>query len=107
MPENVDIVREKTFDSVVAATTFTDDDRVAKQVNDAIFGLVAYVFSENPTKALSTVEALESGVIAVNRGLLSDPSVLFGDVRQLDLGCERGFTNTDELLEEKLIPLEG
>lgn len=65
------------------------------------------MFSENLTKALSAAEALESGMVAVNKGLLSDPSAPFGGVKQSGLGREGGFTGIDEFLEEKLISLEG
>lgn len=107
VPEDADIVREEIFGPVVAVTTFTDDDRAIEQANDTIFGLAAYVFSENLTKALSAAEALESGMVAVNKGSLSDPSAPFGGVKQSGLGREGGFTGIDEFLEEKLISLEG
>ena len=107
MPEDADIVREEIFGPVVAVTTFTDDGRAIEQANDTIFGLAAYVFSENLTKALGAAETLESGMVAVNKGSLSAPSAPFGGVKQSGLGREGGFTGIDEFLEEKLISLEG
>ena len=72
-----------------------------------MFGLAAYVFSENLTRALGAAEAIESGMVAVNKGGLSDASAPFGGVKQSGLGREGGFTGIDEFLEDKLISLEG
>ncbi|ALA66796.1 NAD-dependent succinate-semialdehyde dehydrogenase [Corynebacterium lactis] len=107
VPYDADIVRDEIFGPVVAVTTFSDDSEALERANDTIFGLAAYVFSENLTKALGAAEKIESGMVAVNKGSLSDPSAPFGGVKQSGLGREGGFTGIDEFLEEKLISLEN
>lgn len=104
---DADIVREEIFGPVVAVTSVSDDEEAIKHANDTQFGLAAYVFSENLTKALGAAEAIESGMVAVNKGGLSDPSAPFGGVKQSGLGREGGFSGIDEFLEEKFISLEN
>nr|WP_120491098.1 NAD-dependent succinate-semialdehyde dehydrogenase [Corynebacterium lactis] len=107
VPRDANIIRDEIFGPVVAVTTFSDDEEALKQANDTIFGLAAYVFSENLTKALDAAERIESGMVAVNKGSLSDPSAPFGGVKQSGLGREGGFSGIDEFVEEKLISLEN
>lgn len=106
VPLDAKLIQEEIFGPVVAVTTFDDDDQAIVQANDTIFGLAAYLFSENLSKALGAAEALESGMVAVNKGALSDPSAPFGGVKQSGLGREGGFTGIDEFVDEKLISLE-
>lgn len=107
VPFDADIVRDEIFGPVVAVTTVASDEEAIERANDTIFGLAAYVFGENLTRALGAAEAIESGMVAVNKGGLSDPSAPFGGVKQSGLGREGGFTGIDEFLEDKLISLEG
>ena len=106
-PLDADIVTEEIFGPVVAVTEVGSDEEAIERANDTIFGLAAYVFSENLTRALGAAEAIESGMVAVNKGGLSDASAPFGGVKQSGLGREGGFTGIDEFLEDKLISLEG
>lgn len=106
-PLDADIVTEEIFGPVVAITEVASDEEAIARANDTIFGLAAYVFSENLTRALGAAEAIEAGMVAVNKGGLSDPSAPFGGVKQSGLGREGGFTGIDEFLEEKLISLPG
>ncbi|WJY99134.1 Succinate-semialdehyde dehydrogenase [NADP(+)] GabD [Corynebacterium hansenii] len=106
-PLDADIVAEEIFGPVVAVTEVADDEEAIARANDTIFGLAAYVFSENLTRALGAAEAIEAGMVAVNKGGLSDASAPFGGVKQSGLGREGGFTGIDEFLEDKLISLEG
>lgn len=106
-PLEADIVAEEIFGPVVAVTEVSSDEEAIERANDTIFGLAAYVFSENLTRALGAAETIESGMVAVNKGGLSDASAPFGGVKQSGLGREGGFTGIDEFLEDKLISLEG
>lgn len=101
------IVSEEIFGPVVAVTTFADDEEAIRLANDTQFGLAAYVFSENLNRALTAAEKLEAGMVAVNKGTLSDPSAPFGGMKQSGIGREGGFSGIDEFLEEKLISLEA
>ncbi|WP_448851459.1 NAD-dependent succinate-semialdehyde dehydrogenase [Corynebacterium sp. 335C] len=106
VPADAKIIEEEIFGPVVAITTFTDRDAAIADANDTPFGLAAYLFSENLTSALDAAERLEAGMVAVNKGGLSDASAPFGGVKQSGIGREGGFTGIDEFLEQKLISLE-
>ncbi|WP_295623759.1 NAD-dependent succinate-semialdehyde dehydrogenase [uncultured Corynebacterium sp.] len=106
-PLEADLVTEEIFGPVVAVTEVSSDEEAIERANDTIFGLASYVFSENLTRALATAEAMESGMVAVNKGGLSDASAPFGGVKQSGIGREGGFSGIDEFLEDKMISLEG
>ena len=72
--------------------------------NDTIYGLMAYVFGEE-RQAMDVARRLEAGMIAVNRGVVSDPSAPFGGVKQSGLGREGSSEGILEFLEEKYIAL--
>ena len=73
--------------------------------NDTPFGLAAYLFSENLSRALSMAERIEAGMVAVNKGALSDPAAPFGGVKESGIGREGGFEGIHEYLEPKFISL--
>lgn len=105
IPAEAAIANSEIFGPVIAVTTFDTDEEAIKLANDTPFGLAAYVFSENLTRALSTAEAIESGMVAVNKGALSDPAAPFGGVKESGLGREGGFQGIEEFLETKFISL--
>jgi succinate-semialdehyde dehydrogenase/glutarate-semialdehyde dehydrogenase len=72
--------------------------------NDTIYGLMAYVFGEE-RQAMQIARRLEAGMVAVNRGVVSDPAAPFGGVKQSGLGREGGFDGIHEFLEEQYIAL--
>lgn len=96
---------EEIFGPVLAVQTFSTDEEALKIANDTKFGLAAYVFSENLTRALKLAEGVESGMVAVNKGALSDPAAPFGGVKESGLGREGGFEGIYEYLETKFISL--
>lgn len=83
-----DIVRTEIFGPVAAITTFDHDDEAVAAANASEYGLSAYVFGRDLSRALSVAGRLESGMVAVNRGLVSDPAAPFGGVKQSGLGRE-------------------
>jgi succinate-semialdehyde dehydrogenase/glutarate-semialdehyde dehydrogenase len=92
------------FGPVTAVVKFDDVDEAVRMANDTIYGLMAYVFGEE-RKAVAVARRLESGMVAVNRGVVSDPAAPFGGVKQSGLGREGGFDGILEFLEEKYIAL--
>jgi succinate-semialdehyde dehydrogenase/glutarate-semialdehyde dehydrogenase len=64
------------------------------------------VYSEDLKRALRMAEAIESGMVAINRGVISDPAAPFGGVKQSGLGREGGFDGIHEFLETKYIGVE-
>lgn len=105
IPVGADILSTEIFGPVLAVTTFDTDEEAIALANDTPFGLAAYLFSENLTHALSMAERIEAGMVAVNKGAISDPAAPFGGVKESGLGREGGFEGIHEFLEPKFISL--
>ena len=100
------ILNHEIFGPVAPVLTFDTDEEAIALANDTEFGLIAYVFSGDLKRALRTAEALEAGMIAINKGVVSDPAAPFGGVKQSGLGREGGFAGIHEFLETKYIGVE-
>jgi len=98
------ITRTEIFGPVTAVVRFTDVDDAVAMANDTEHGLMAYVFGEERT-AMAVARRLEAGMVAVNRGVVSDPAAPFGGVKQSGLGREGSSEGILEFLEEKYIAL--
>lgn len=107
VPDDAAIAREEIFGPVIAVQTFADEEDVVRRANDTHFGLASYLFSENLGRALNLAERLESGMVAVNKGSLSDPAAPFGGIKQSGIGREGGFEGIAEYLEPTFISLPG
>jgi len=92
------------FGPVTAVVKVDDVDEMVRMANDTIFGLIAYVFGEEG-EAFRTALRLEAGMVAVNRGVISDPAAPFGGTKQSGLGREGSSEGILEYLEEKYIAL--
>jgi succinate-semialdehyde dehydrogenase/glutarate-semialdehyde dehydrogenase len=92
------------FGPVTAVVRFDDVDEAVRMANDTIYGLMAYVFGEE-REAMAVARRLEAGMVAVNRGVVSDPAAPFGGVKQSGLGREGSAEGILEFLEEKYIAL--
>jgi succinate-semialdehyde dehydrogenase/glutarate-semialdehyde dehydrogenase len=100
------ILQHEVFGPVAPIITFDTDEEAIKLANDTPFGLISYVYSQDLTRAIRTAEALEAGMVAINRGMISDPAAPFGGVKQSGLGREGGFDGIHEYLETKFIGVE-
>ena len=98
-------MEEETFGPVLPIATFETQEEVITRANDTVFGLAAYVFTENITKGIQVCEALEFGIVGLNDGLPSAPQAPFGGFKQSGLGREGGHQGMDEYLEVKYISL--
>ncbi|MBN9607653.1 MAG: NAD-dependent succinate-semialdehyde dehydrogenase [Actinomycetales bacterium] len=98
------ITETEIFGPVTTVVRFDEVDEAVRMANDTEFGLMAYVFGEE-REAVAVARRLESGMVAVNRGVVSDPAAPFGGVKQSGLGREGGFDGIHEYLEEKYIAL--
>lgn len=96
---------EETFGPLAPVTTFKTEEEAIARANDSIFGLAAYVFTENISRGIRITEALEYGIIGLNDGLPSTPQVPFGGFKQSGLGREGGHYGIEEFLEVKYISL--
>ena len=101
-----DILRHEVFGPVAPIVTFDTDEEAIALANDTDFGLISYVFSGDLARAIRAAEAIESGMVAINRGVISDPAAPFGGVKQSGLGREGGFDGIHEFLETKYIGVE-
>jgi succinate-semialdehyde dehydrogenase/glutarate-semialdehyde dehydrogenase len=101
-----EILRHEVFGPVAPIVTFDTDEEAIALANDTDFGLISYVFSGDLARGIRTAEAIESGMVAINRGVISDPAAPFGGVKQSGLGREGGFDGIHEFLETKYIGVE-
>ncbi|CAN5276339.1 NAD-dependent succinate-semialdehyde dehydrogenase [soil metagenome] len=99
-----EINANEIFGPVTAVVKYDDVDDAVRMANDTIYGLMAYVFGEE-REAMAVARRLEAGMIAINRGVVSDPAAPFGGVKQSGLGREGSSEGILEYLEEKYIAL--
>jgi succinate-semialdehyde dehydrogenase / glutarate-semialdehyde dehydrogenase len=97
------ILREEIFGPVAPIVTFTSEEEAVRLANDTEYGLVAYVYTGDLARGLRVSEAIEAGMVGVNRGLVSDPAAPFGGVKQSGVGREGGHEGLLEYLESKYI----
>jgi succinate-semialdehyde dehydrogenase/glutarate-semialdehyde dehydrogenase len=100
------ILKQEIFGPVAPIVITTSDDEAITLANATEFGLIAYVYSSDLKRAIRTAEALESGMVAINKGVISDPAAPFGGFKQSGLGREGGFAGIEEFLETKYIGVE-
>ena len=105
VPRAARLSREEIFGPVAAITAFDTEDEGVAAANDTEFGLVSYLFTENLTRALRVSERLESGMVGLNTGLVSNPAAPFGGIKQSGLGREGGRVGIDEYLETKYVAI--
>ena len=100
------ILNNEVFGPVAPVVTFEGDSEAIELANATEYGLISYVYSSDLKRAIRTAEAIESGMVAINRGVVSDPAAPFGGVKQSGLGREGGFAGIYEFLETKYIGVE-
>jgi len=106
VPADADIVREEIFGPVAPIVTWADDAEVISLVNASEFGLAAYVFAGELQRALRLGEAIDAGMVGINRGLVSDPSAPFGGMKQSGLGREGGRAGLEEFQETQYLSVD-
>lgn len=97
------ILKEEVFGPVAPIVKFRDADDILTHCNSVEHGLVSYVFTRDVAKGLRFAEALETGMIGLNRGLVSDPAAPFGGVKASGLGREGGHDGILAFLETKYV----
>jgi succinate-semialdehyde dehydrogenase/glutarate-semialdehyde dehydrogenase len=100
-----DLVSTEIFGPVAAILTFEDEDDVVRRANDSEWGLVGYVFTRSLDRALRVSERLETGMVGLNTGLVSNPAAPFGGIKQSGLGREGGRVGIEEFLEYKYVAM--
>lgn len=106
VPLQARMVSEEIFGPVASVIPFDTEEEVIAAANDSEYGLAAYVFTENLRRGLRVSERVESGMVALNRGLVSDPAAPFGGVKQSGLGREGAHQGLLDFTETKYIALD-
>ena len=101
-----DILREEIFGPVLAIATFADEDEAVRLANDTDYGLVSYVFTRDLARGHRMIDRLETGMMGLNAGVVSNAAAPFGGVKQSGMGREGGLEGIHEYLSTKytLIP---
>lgn len=100
---NSELLHDEIFGPVAALVSFKTEDEVIALANDTEYGLVSYVYTQNLARGLRVSEQLDAGMVALNRGLVSDPAAPFGGTKQSGLGREGAHHGLLEFTEAKYI----
>ncbi|MDH3499834.1 MAG: aldehyde dehydrogenase family protein, partial [Acidimicrobiia bacterium] len=100
---NDPILDREIFGPIAPIVTFSSEDEAIALANDTIYGLAGYVYSGDLARAMRVSEAIEFGMVGLNRGLFSDPAAPFGGVKQSGIGREGSHEGMMEFLETKYI----
>ena len=99
VPADADLAREEIFGAGRPDLDVRTDAEAIRMANDTEYGLVAYLFTQRPLAGAHVSEALETGMVGVNQGIVSNPAAPFGGVKASGVGREGGFEGIDEYLE--------
>jgi succinate-semialdehyde dehydrogenase / glutarate-semialdehyde dehydrogenase len=100
------ILAEEIFGPVAPIVTFDDEAEAVRLANDTEYGLVSYVYTSDLARGLRVSEALDSGMVGLNRGLVSDPAAPFGGTKQSGIGREGGHDGMLDYLESKYVAVQ-
>ena len=105
VPDDARLLKEEIFGPVAPVTSFDDEDEALAKANDTEFGLVAYVYTTDLRRAFRVCEGLETGMVGLNQGMVSNAAAPFGGVKQSGFGREGGHEGIEEYLETKYVAL--
>jgi succinate-semialdehyde dehydrogenase/glutarate-semialdehyde dehydrogenase len=105
VPENARLLREEIFGPVAPIATFSCDTEALQAANRTEYGLVAYLYTRDLSRAFRVCEGLETGMVGLNQGVVSNPAAPFGGVKQSGFGREGGFEGIGEYLETKYVAM--
>ena len=103
VPDDARLLREEIFGPVAPIATFTTEEQALEAANRTEYGLVAYVYTRDLNRALRVCEGIETGMVGLNQGVVSNPAAPFGGVKQSGFGREGGFEGIGEYLETKYV----
>jgi succinate-semialdehyde dehydrogenase / glutarate-semialdehyde dehydrogenase len=103
VPDDAQLLKEEIFGPVAPVKGFVDEDEAVAAANDTEFGLVAYLYTNDIKRALRVVERLETGMVGLNQGMVSNPAAPFGGIKQSGFGREGGPEGIEEYLETKYV----
>lgn len=105
VPEHADLCSTEIFGPVAAIMEFDTEEEAIRMANDTPYGLVSFAYTQDLGRTFRVSEALEAGMVGLNRGVVSNAAAAFGGVKESGLGREGGFAGIDEFLETKYIGL--
>jgi succinate-semialdehyde dehydrogenase/glutarate-semialdehyde dehydrogenase len=105
VPSDARAFSEEIFGPVAPIATFSSEEEALHAANRTEYGLVAYVYTRDIARAFRVCEGIESGMIGLNQGVVSNPAAPFGGVKQSGFGREGGFEGISEYLETKYVAL--
>jgi succinate-semialdehyde dehydrogenase/glutarate-semialdehyde dehydrogenase len=105
VPEGARVLKEEIFGPVAPVAAFDSEEAAVAAANDTEFGLVAYVYTRDLKRAFRVVEGLETGMVGLNQGMVSNPAAPFGGVKQSGFGREGGAEGIAEYLEIKYVAM--
>jgi succinate-semialdehyde dehydrogenase/glutarate-semialdehyde dehydrogenase len=105
VPTEARVFDEEIFGPVAPVTGFSDEQEAIQAANDTEYGLVAYVYTSSLKRALRVCEGLETGMVGLNQGIVSNASAPFGGVKQSGFGREGGKEGIAEYLETKYVAM--
>jgi succinate-semialdehyde dehydrogenase/glutarate-semialdehyde dehydrogenase len=97
------VLHEEIFGPVAPVTTFESEEDAIARANDTEYGLVAYVFTRDIKRAIRVCEGLDTGMVGLNQGMVSNAGAPFGGVKQSGIGREGGTEGIEEFLETKYV----
>lgn len=105
--ESMQVAHEETFGPLAPLFKFRDEDEAIRIANDTEFGLAAYFYSRDIGRIYRVAEALESGMVGINEGLISNEIAPFGGIKQSGLGREGSRYGIEDYLEVKYLCFGG
>jgi len=103
VPEDARVFHEEIFGPVAPVGGFESEEDAIARANDTEYGLVAYVFTRDIKRAIRVCEGLETGMVGLNQGMVSNAGAPFGGVKQSGIGREGGHEGLEEFLETKYV----
>jgi succinate-semialdehyde dehydrogenase/glutarate-semialdehyde dehydrogenase len=105
VPDEARLLDEEIFGPVAPVKGFASEDEAIAAANDTEYGLVAYVFTQDITRAFRVIERLETGMVGFNQGMVSNAGAPFGGVKHSGFGREGGPEGIEEYLETKYVAM--
>jgi succinate-semialdehyde dehydrogenase/glutarate-semialdehyde dehydrogenase len=105
VPDDARLLREEIFGPVAPIATFSTEEQALAAANRTEYGLVAFLYTRDLGRAIRVSEGIESGMVGLNQGIVSNPAAPFGGVKHSGFGREGGFEGIEEYLELKYVAL--
>jgi succinate-semialdehyde dehydrogenase / glutarate-semialdehyde dehydrogenase len=105
VPDEARVLKEEIFGPVAPVRAFSSEEEAIKWANDTEYGLVAYMFTRDLGRAFRVIEGLETGMVGLNQGMVSNAGAPFGGVKQSGFGREGGPEGIEEYLEVKYVAM--